>query len=82
MPNIVQIAGVAHPTASMRRRMGIVRALGGGPNAAAMIAGSEAVDALARLLTEAIETRQTKDGRIDMRDVAAHVLAEMQRNGK
>jgi hypothetical protein len=41
-----------------------------------------AIDALSRLLTEAIEKRQAKDGRIDMRDVAAHVLAEMKRNPK
>lgn len=41
-----------------------------------------AVDAFARLLTEAMEKNQTKDGRIDMRDVAAHVLGEMKRNQK
>lgn len=39
-----------------------------------------AVDALARLLTEKLETCKTKDGRVDMRDVAHAVLAELGKN--
>lgn len=36
-----------------------------------------AVTALARLITEAFETRQARDGSINSREVAAHVLQEM-----
>ena len=41
-----------------------------------------AVNALAQLIEQAIVARQTKDGRIDWRDVAAHVLAVMRRHPK
>lgn len=38
------------------------------------------ITSLARLITEAIETQQGKDGAISWNDVAAHVFAEMRNN--
>lgn len=76
------LSGVARPTEKMRRQMRMMR----GPRAAAqldqILEDTVAIDALARLLTEALEKCQTKDGRVDMRDVAVHVLREMRRHPK
>ena len=49
----------------------------------AVIDDEKAVHAFACLLTEAIETRQQPGtGKLDMNDVAAHVIAEMRRHPK
>jgi len=57
-----------------------MRALSNGSTTEAMIDDSTRVTALARLLTEAIETQQQPGtGDLNMRDVAAHVFAELGR---
>ena len=73
------ITGHARPTAALRARLAVPAI---DPATKRLVEREDAIDALSRLLTEAIETRQAKDGRIDMRDVAAHVLAEMGRHQK
>jgi hypothetical protein len=42
-----------------------------------LVNDATAITGLARVLTEAIETRQAADGSLDLKQVAAHVLAEM-----
>lgn len=78
--NIVQLSGHARPSAALRRSLGIMYGPGAQKKLEEALDAETAVDALARLMTEAMEKNQTKDGRIDMRDVAAHVLKEMKRN--
>lgn len=76
------MSAVLRPSPAIRRRLGLV---GYGPGAVSVrqvVEDSIAVDALARLITEGIERHTTADGRIDTRDVAAHVLAEMGRSQK
>lgn len=76
---IGELRGHARPTAALRRRLGI---LGLRNSSIERILDEETgVDALSRLLTEAMQKSQTKDGRVDMKDVAAFVLAEMKRSG-
>ena len=76
------LRGVARPTRKIKAQLEIIHGRGFVERMDRILEDETAIDALARLLTEAIETRQTKDGRIDMRDVAAHVLAEMRKNPK
>lgn len=79
---VVNISGIAQPTDKVRRAAEILH----GPRVAArmdqVMDDEIAVRALAGILTRAMETQQSKDGRIDMRDVAAYVLAEMRRHPK
>jgi len=81
VPRIVQISGVAHATSSLRQQLGMVLPSPEVPLPVAM-AADLAIDGLARLLTSAIETCTTTDGRLDMRDVAGHVLVAMGENRK
>ena len=74
---IASITCIAQPTRATKALLGTLD-----PKMKALVDRSEAVDALAKLLTEAIETRTAKDGRIDMRDVASHVLTELGRHPK
>lgn len=74
---VVQISGHALPGPGMRARL---TSLGLVPNAQTIGRVMEdivAVDALARILTEAIDASTTKDGRLDTKDVAAFVLRRM-----
>lgn len=41
----------------------------------------EAIDTLALLIKQAMEIKQTKDGRVDMREVSAYVLEQMEKFG-
>ena len=81
-PKIAPLRGIARPSPRLVGQIGRIY----GPRAVGQFTqimdDVVAVDALARLLTEAIERNTTKDGRIDMKDVAAHVLGEMKRHPK
>lgn len=74
------LRGVARPTRKLRARLEMIHGRGFVERMDRVVEDETAIDALARLLTEAIEKNQTRDGRVDMKDVAAHVLAEMRRN--
>jgi hypothetical protein len=82
-PRIGVLSGVARPSRALRRRLGQLY----GPEAAAMGDMNRAlddfigVDALARLLTEGIESVTTKDGRLDAKDLAAFVMRHMKQDG-
>ncbi len=41
----------------------------------------EAIDVLALVIKEGMEIKQNKDGSVDMREVAAYVLEQMEKNG-
>lgn len=74
-------SSVLTPSRRMREAFGAFRRETGIPDMVERsINASTAVDSLARLLTEAIDTNTTPEGRIDMREVAAHVLAELARH--
>lgn len=77
---IGNLAGVARPTRKMRRQMSLMHGHATVERLDRIVEDVTAIDALARLLTEAMEKCQTKDGRVDMKDVAAHVLGEMKRH--
>lgn len=80
---IAQISGIARPT----RRVRAMMALAGNDTRKVQylqdaIDGVEAIESLARLITESMHAVQTTDGRIDIREVAARVLGEMKRHPK
>ncbi len=80
MSIIVQAKAHLHPVGCTKSLLRVTRGRPGPVPMEQVLANATAIDSLARLLTEAIETRRSKDGRIDMRDVAAHVLAQMAHN--
>lgn len=71
------ISGHAHLVPHIRKSMGVLYGKRKVSDVDKMIDDLVGVDALAQLMTEAIETTQAKDGRVDMRDAAAYVLARM-----
>lgn len=77
---VMQVHGRARPVGKMLK----VAMLLHGPDMAVrldkVMEDEVAVNALACLLTEQIEKHTTKDGRVDMRDVAAGVLLHMRRS--
>lgn len=79
-PTLAQISGIAYPSPKILALATSIHGRGVAKRLSQIMDDTVAVDALARLLTEAIEKKTTKDGRIDMRDVAAHVLSEMKGN--
>lgn len=76
---VVQIQGHAKPTSALRTMLG-KSAAPIDPRMKALVEREDAIHGLAALLTQAMETCQTSDGRVDMKDVAAHVLTVMGRN--
>ncbi len=82
----VPVQCIAQPSASMRLRMGSMypergRPANPGAGVVAVLDDLVKVEALACLLTEAIERNQTTDGRLDEREVAAYVLRHMMGDG-
>lgn len=71
------IRGTARPAPRLRATL---KGLRGGKAMDALLDDCVAIDALAGLLAEAIERNTTPDGRVDMRCVAAAVIAEMRRH--
>ena len=74
------LAGNGVLTDKVRRAAEIIHGVGSPSRVDQIMEDEVAVNALAGLLTRAIESCQAKDGRLDMRDVAAYVLREMKRN--
>src|SRR5260221_13658497 len=71
---------VAVPSASMRARLGVMYPELGAPRSrsvAGVFDDLVKVEGLAAALSEALETCRTVDGRVDERDVGAHVLRYM-----
>jgi len=77
---IDKLSGVAHPTRKMRALLKLARDDVNPRLLDGVVEDSVAIDSFARLLTEAMEKCQTKDGRVDMKDVAAFVLGEMRKH--
>ena len=75
-PRIGVLAGIARPSDALLGRLSLVTDRREMPLSTALNADL-AIDALARLITEALGKHTTADGRIDMRDIAAHCLMEM-----
>lgn len=71
------LSGHALPSDALKARLGSLYSEKKVTDVDKMIDDLVAVDAFARLLTEAMETCQTKDGRLDTKDVAAFVLRRM-----
>jgi len=76
------LRGIARPTRKLQHQLEIIHGRGFVSRMDRVVEDVGAIDALSRLLTLAIEKNTTKDGRVDMKDVAAFVLAEMKRNTK
>lgn len=74
------LRGIARPTRKLKARLEMLHGKNFVERMDRIVEDTTAIDALACLLTEAMEKNMTKDGRVDMKDVAAHVLAEMKRN--
>lgn len=77
---VVQVRGRAKPAGKMLKVAMLLHGPGAAVRLDRIMEDEVAVDALARLLTEQIEKNTTKDGRVDMRDVAAGVLLHMRRS--
>lgn len=78
--SIGNIRGVARPTRKLRAQLETLYGKKCVERMDQIVEDVTAIDAFARLLTEAMEKKMTKDGRVDMKDVAAYVLAEMKRH--
>jgi hypothetical protein len=77
---IVNISGVARPSRKLRR---MAAALHGNRMADAidsMVEDAKVVDALAGAIDRALLHATSKDGRIDLKEAALHMLGEMRRN--
>jgi hypothetical protein len=74
------LRGVARPTRKLRARLEMIHGRGFVERMDRVMEDEAAIDAFSRLLTEAVEKNTSKDGRVDMKDVAAFVLAEMKRH--
>jgi hypothetical protein len=68
----------AHP--NLMRRLGALHGEQKVENVARVLDELTAVDSLAVLLTEGINTVTAKDGRLDTKDLAAFVLKRMKEN--
>jgi hypothetical protein len=79
---IVQISGVAYPT---RRMRGLATALHGPKFALSidsMLEEAGAVNALAEAMEKSLEAALSKDGRVDMKNAAIHLIRLMRNNQK
>jgi hypothetical protein len=79
---VVQISGVARPT---RRMTALATALHGPRMAASidsMLEDAVAVDALAGAIDRALIAGTSRDGRIDLKETAIHLIREMRRSQK
>lgn len=74
------LRGIARPTRKLKAQLEMLHGRRFVERMDRVVEDATAIDALARVLTEAMERNLSKDGRVDMRDVAAHVLAEMKRH--
>ena len=77
---VVQVHCIARPSEALRSRLtympqGTPKTIGG------MLDSLTKVDALAELLSRAITTLKTSDGRLDSRDVGAFIIHNMVTNG-
>jgi hypothetical protein len=75
-----RLSGVAHPTPALLRKLGRMYGPAPVPDLPRVLDDLVAVDALAGLLDRAMAAHTTKDGRLDLRDVAAFVLKEIKEN--
>jgi hypothetical protein len=76
------LRAVVRPGGGLSRAMGILHGQNGPAHLplSRILEDTDAVEGLARVLTQGIESVMTKDGRLDTKDLAAYVLAELQRN--
>lgn len=77
--NIGTLSGIARPTG---RAAAILRRGHSMAELMAMVEHENAIDALARILDVGFEKGLSSDGRLDLREVAAHVLKEVALRGK
>lgn len=76
------LRGHARPSRALRAHIGKLYGSNMELAVDSLLSDTEAIDTFAGLLTQSIERNQAKDGRIDMRMVAADIIAEMRRNQK
>ena len=69
------------PTPALKRRLGIQFGDKVADRVDKILDNEVAVDALARLLTEGMETVVSKDGRLDTKDLAAFLLKHLVKDG-
>lgn len=74
---IANISGHARPSDALRRQLGIVHGPGTVARLDALMSDADAIDKLAQVIDVALLKGQAADGRIDLRVVAAHVIAEL-----
>lgn len=74
----MNLRGIARPSASLISRIGRSHHI----DIARILDEETAIDTLAQLLVQTIEAQKTIDGRIDMRAVAADVLAKLVQHQK
>lgn len=74
---VAHISGVARPSPRLRRMAAVLHGSRMANAIESMVEDTKAVDALAALLDRAMTTHVTKDGRLDLREVALFVIREM-----
>ena len=77
---IVNISGVARPSRKLRRMAEVLHGRRMADAIDSMVEDTTAINAMAGLLDRAMTEHTTKDGRLDLREVAMYVIREMRRN--
>lgn len=79
MPLPGNLRGIARPTRRLKAQLEVLHGKHFVERMDRVVEDVITIDALAKVLDQAMEKSVTKDGRMDLRDVAAYVLAEMKR---
>jgi hypothetical protein len=74
---IGRLNAVCKPSESLKRRLGALYGERAVQKMDNVLDDVEAIDSLALAIRKSCELRATKDGRVDYRDVAADIIAEM-----
>jgi len=80
-PRVVQASGIAYPSAALRQQLSILHGPGTVHRLDKLMEDVDAIDALAGILKESIDARNV-NGNLDLRDVAADVIARLRANPK
>ena len=76
------LRGHARPGAALRKKLGKLYGPGTVHRMDAMLDDTVTIDALAGLLDQAMQASVSKDGRLDLKDMAVFMMKEMRRLGK
>ncbi len=81
-PKLSHISGIAYPTKRLRTLAIALHGIDFANSIGSMVDDAVAVNALAEALDRAFEAGLSKDGRIDLKVAAVHLIGELRRSQK